>query len=153
MRTSRSHTSLGLALDALRTAIEDANAGITNDVLPRASAEEAQMAVVFQNLISNAIKYRRIGVALRIEVRNIRRGDGAVTICVSDNGIGFDPVYADNVFGLFKRLHTNEYPGTGLGLAICKRIVERRGGSIWSESEPGVGSKFYVTLPQPAVQP
>jgi signal transduction histidine kinase len=105
-----------------------------------------QMAHVFQNLLSNSLKYSRAGVPPEIQVS--ARTDGDVcTVSIRDNGIGFDQGYAERIFGLFKRLHKEEYPGTGLGLAICKRIVERYRGSIWAEGRPGEGATFYFALP------
>jgi signal transduction histidine kinase len=102
---------------------------------------------VFQNLIGNAIKYRSRERLARVHVTAERQG-GYWLFAVSDNGIGIDPEYRENVFGLFKRLHTShEYSGTGIGLAICQRIVDRYHGRIWVESEPGRGSTFRFTLP------
>jgi light-regulated signal transduction histidine kinase (bacteriophytochrome) len=110
-------------------------------------ADEAQLAQVFQNLIANAIKFRRDEVPPRVHVSAEREGD-VWTFCVTDNGIGVDPAQADHLFQIFQRLHTQEeYPGTGIGLALCKRIVERHGGHIWVESQPGEGSAFCFTLP------
>jgi signal transduction histidine kinase len=100
---------------------------------------------VFQNLISNAIKYRGPAApCIRIDAK----ASGTEWIfTVEDNGIGLDMKYAERIFGVFKRLHGPEIPGTGIGLALCKRIVENHGGRIWVESEPGRGAKFRFTLP------
>jgi light-regulated signal transduction histidine kinase (bacteriophytochrome) len=104
------------------------------------------MTQVFQNLLSNALKYRKNDT--RPVIRISAECDGINwTIAVADNGIGFDSQYAERIFGLFKRLHKTEYPGTGLGLAICRRIVERYNGRIWAESTLGQGSTFYFSLP------
>jgi signal transduction histidine kinase len=104
------------------------------------------MSQVFQNLLSNSLKYCSPGAPPRILVSARAQAD-RWEVTVTDNGIGFDPQYCERVFGLFKRLHRDQYPGTGLGLAICKRIVERYGGRIWAESQPGAGSKFSFELP------
>src|SRR5262249_18356057 len=101
----------------------------------------------FQNIIGNALKYRRREVAPLVRIRTTRLGDFWL-FEVADNGIGIEPEFTKTIFGLFKRLHSsNEYPGTGIGLALCQRIVERYQGRIWVESEPGKGSIFYFTLP------
>ena len=103
------------------------------------------VGLVFQNLISNALKYRN---SRRPEVHvGVQREQENWVITVKDNGIGFDQAYAEQIFGLFKRLHKREYSGTGLGLAITKRIVESHGGRIWATSQPGVGSSFCFTIP------
>jgi light-regulated signal transduction histidine kinase (bacteriophytochrome) len=102
---------------------------------------------LFQNLISNAIKYRG-AEAPRVQI-SARAANGYWCFSVKDNGIGISPQYTTSVFRLFKRLHgRGEYPGTGVGLAICQKIVERNGGRIWVESQPGTGSDFRFTLPQ-----
>jgi light-regulated signal transduction histidine kinase (bacteriophytochrome) len=103
------------------------------------------MAHVFQNLLSNSLKYRRNEAPPEIRI-SAELQSGRWIISVRDNGIGFEPRYADRIFGLFKRLHTKEYPGTGLGLAICKRIVERYGGCIWADGRPGAGATFHFSL-------
>jgi signal transduction histidine kinase len=107
--------------------------------------DETQFAQLFQNLISNALKYAKPGVAPLIQIYSERLNNEWV-ISVRDNGIGFRQEFAGHIFGLFKRLHRGEYPGTGLGLAICKRIVERYGGRIWATSQPGEGSTFSFAL-------
>ena len=137
------------ALSVLRDRIEESGAAITSTPLPTVHADAAQMAHVFQNLLSNSIKYRRKDVALEIDV-SAKKADGNWVIAFRDNGIGFDQQYSERIFGLFKRLHKDEYPGTGLGLAICKRIIERYGGRIWATSAPGQGAILYFSLPSEA---
>jgi signal transduction histidine kinase len=100
---------------------------------------------LFQNLISNSIKYKGKEHP-RIHV-SAERDAGGWLFAVRDNGIGIDPEDTDRVFGMFKRLHGNEIPGTGIGLALCKKVVERQGGRIWVESEPGQGATFKFTIP------
>jgi light-regulated signal transduction histidine kinase (bacteriophytochrome) len=114
--------------------------------LPSVRLHEFQLQQLFQNLIGNAIRYRT-NAPPRIHVTSKRQGKEWL-FSVQDNGIGIDPQYKEQVFGIFKRLHsTAEYPGTGMGLAICQRIVERAGGRIWVESQPGQGSTFFFTIP------
>jgi signal transduction histidine kinase len=137
--------SLSEAIAVMKERIEESGATILYDSLPRVHGDEQQLAHVFQNLLSNALKYRRADEPLTVCITSLRRGDEWV-IAVADNGIGFDNEYAERIFGLFKRLHRDEYPGTGLGLAICKRIIERHGGTIWADSKPGTGSKFLFAL-------
>jgi PAS domain S-box-containing protein len=142
-----SHAVLGEALRNLSTAIEENRAIVINDDLPIVRADATQLLQLFQNLIGNAIKFRS-GESPRIQVSACDLGR-EWRFSVKDNGIGIDPQFADKVFVIFQRLHTRqEYSGTGIGLAICKRIVERHGGRIWFESEPGKGSTFYFTLPK-----
>jgi signal transduction histidine kinase len=134
-------------LDNLRASIEESNAVVSHDSLPVVRVEVVHLQQILQNLISNAIKYR--GTELpRIHVSAVRQG-GEWLFSVSDNGIGIDPRYRDQVFGLFKRLHSaSRYSGTGLGLAICKKLVERYHGRIWVESQKDSGSTFFFTLPE-----
>jgi PAS domain S-box-containing protein len=142
-----SHSVLGEALLNLQSAVEESRAIITNDDLPTVRVDASQLAQVFQNLIANAIKFRG-ETPQRIHVSALDRGREWV-FSISDNGIGIDPQYKDRVFMIFQRLHTKqEYPGTGIGLALCKRIVERHGGRIWFESEPGKGSTFFFAIPK-----
>jgi len=130
----------------LKGAIEETKAVITYENMPLVWAETGQLSQVFQNLISNAIKYRKPEVAPCVHVTATVDGDLA-TFQVTDNGIGFRQEYSDRIFLLFQRLHGRSIPGTGIGLALCRRIVERLGGKIWVTSEENVGSQFYFTLP------
>jgi light-regulated signal transduction histidine kinase (bacteriophytochrome) len=135
------------AMANLKIAVEESDAIVTHDRLPTEMADEMQMVQLFQNLIGNAIKFKghdspRIHVSARSE------GDEWI-FSVQDNGIGIDPQFFDRIFTLFQRLHgRNEYPGTGIGLTVSKKIVERHGGRIWLESEPGKGTTFYFTIPR-----
>ncbi len=171
---------LDTALANLRGAIEASNARITQDPMPTITGDALQMAQVFQNLIGNAIKYRKSDVALEIHIGAQRiTGDqssgkteppegfhglshmSANTMqclmtaesfwlfSVKDNGIGIDPQFFGKIFEIFQRLQTRDkYPGTGIGLAVCKKIVERHGGRIWLESQPGTGATFFFTIPE-----
>jgi PAS domain S-box-containing protein len=138
--------ALERALKDLKVIIEESGAIITHERLPRVRVHEFHMEQLFQNLIGNAIRYRSLE-APKIHIAAQPSGD-QWKFSVRDNGIGIDPEYREQIFGMFKRLHSyTEYPGTGMGLAICQRIVDRAGGHIWVESEPGRGSTFLFTLP------
>ena len=140
------------ALRLLGRSIEEAEAQVTHDPLPTVMADEAQLAQVFQNLIANGIKFQREDVTPRVHISAEREGDEWV-FSVADNGIGIDPEQADRLFQIFQRLHTREeYEGLGIGLALCRRVVERHGGRIWVESEPGEGTNFFFTIPVRDVQ-
>jgi len=130
----------------LKVAIEESGAVVTHDSLPTVLADATQLLQVFQNLLSNALKFRGDQPpAIHI---GVEPHDGAWRFAIRDNGIGIEPQYAARVFEIFQRLHTRrEYPGTGIGLALCKKIVERHGGRIWVESELGKGAMFAFTLP------
>ena len=133
-------------LEDLQLQIEEHDAEITGDRLPRVEGDASQLRQVLQNLLSNAITYSG-DEPPEIDVTAARRGREWV-IAVDDDGIGIDPDEQDRIFTVFDRLHSREeYDGTGIGLALCQRIVERHGGDIWVESEPGEGSTFFVTLP------
>jgi PAS domain S-box-containing protein len=132
-------------LSNLKVSIDDGGAVITHDPLPTVMVDGSQLAQVFQNLIGNAIKFRGEEPP-RIHIAAERKGDGWL-FSVADNGIGVDPEFFDRIFVIFQRLHgRDEYEGTGIGLAVCKKIVERHGGRMWVESEPGRGSTFYFTI-------
>ncbi len=130
----------------LDVAIKEAGATITRGPLPIVMGDAVQLGQLFQNLISNAIKFREERPpVVRI---NAEREGSAWRFSVQDNGIGIEPEYAERIFVIFQRLHSRaEYPGTGIGLAICKKIVERHGGHIWVESPPGEGTTFHFTIP------
>ena len=137
--------ALAGALQSLEGQMRETNAVVKAEPLPTVRGETGQFQIVFQNLLSNSLKYRRAGLMPEIEVSASRKG-GDWIIGVRDNGIGFEPKFARQIFGLFKRLHKEEFAGTGLGLAICERIVERCGGRIWAEGRPGQGSTFWMAL-------
>jgi len=133
----------GVQLNLMK-AIEEAGAVITSDRLPAVLGDEALLAQLFQNLITNAIKFRGADPP-HIHMSAEDRGDFWM-FSISDNGIGIDPAYHERIFGLFKRLTGPEVPGSGLGLAICRKIAEKHNGRIWVESEAGHGAVFYFTL-------
>jgi len=130
---------------SLQASIRECQAEIQHGPLPALIVDKVQFSQVFQNLISNAIKYRS-GESPVIQVKAKREG-GLWTFSVSDNGQGFEPQYAERIFGLFQRLHGRDVEGTGMGLSIARKIVERHGGHIWAESRPGAGSTFHFSLP------
>ncbi|MEJ2143221.1 MAG: ATP-binding protein [Gammaproteobacteria bacterium] len=133
-------------LSNLQLAIDDNHAVVTHDELPDIYGDELQLVQLFQNLISNALKFHG-ETAPEIHVAAREEGN-QVIFSVADNGIGIEPQYAERIFLLFQRLHgKKEYPGTGIGLAICKKIVDKHGGQIWVESQQGKGTTFYFTLP------
>lgn len=133
------------ALRNLELAVEDGGVAVTHDPLPTVLADDGQMLQLFQNLIGNAIKFRD-GPSPKVHV-GVRRQDGRWLLFVRDNGIGLDPQFSERIFVIFQRLHSREeYQGTGIGLAIARKIVERHGGRIWVESQPGKGATFYFTL-------
>ncbi len=138
---------LDLILKNLTVTIEETGAIITTESLPVVMVDATQLGQVFQNLIGNAIKFhgeQRPAIHL-----GVKEANDAWQFSVKDNGIGIEPQYFDRLFKVFQRLNPkDQYPGTGIGLAVCKRIVERHGGKIWVESELGMGSTFYFTLPK-----
>jgi light-regulated signal transduction histidine kinase (bacteriophytochrome) len=138
--------ALAEARSVLSINIEETGAVITAPLLPTVQGDTRQLAHVFQNLLSNSLKYRKPDHPPQVQITAVRRGSDWI-VSVRDNGIGFEPQYAERIFGLFKRLHKAEYPGTGLGLAICQRIVERYGGRMWAEGMPGEGAVFHFSLP------
>jgi len=147
LREVPSENALQKALINLRAAIKQSGAVVTHDALPAVTTDETQLTQVFQNLVGNAIKYRRAEEP-RVHVSAARNDCNEWTFSVRDNGLGIDSQYFERIFVLFQRLHgRDEFEGTGIGLAVCKRIVERMGGKIWVESQPEKGSTFYFALP------
>ena len=140
---------LNQTIQTLHTSIEESNAKINVDELPTVIGDANQLQRIFQNLISNAIKFRKQEEPLKINIyanKNIYSNEYVFSI--EDNGIGIEEQYSERIFTIFQRLHTREeYKGTGIGLSIVKRIIERHGGRVWVESEPGIGSTFYFALP------
>lgn len=141
-----SEAALDQAIQNLRGAIDDSGAVVTHDALPRVMADEMQLTQLFQNLVGNAIKYQNPGIPM-VHIAANRSGARKWTFSVRDNGMGIESEYFDRIFGMFQRLHGREdFAGTGIGLAVCKKIVERHGGTISVESEPGRGSTFRFAL-------
>jgi PAS domain S-box-containing protein len=133
-------------LKNLKVAIEESGATITYDSLPQVMADATQLKQLFQNLIANAVKFRSQRPP-QIHI-GVKQTNNKWLFSVRDNGIGIESEYIERIFLIFQRLHSRaEYAGTGIGLAICKKIVERHGGRLWVESEPGIGSNFYFIIP------
>jgi PAS domain S-box-containing protein len=131
----------------LENAIENKDVQISYGAMPLIAADAGLLTQVFQNLIANALKFRGSKGPPKIQI-GAARESGQWLFSVKDNGIGIDPRHSERIFRMFERLHTpDEYAGSGVGLAICKRIIERHGGRIWVESEPGLGCTFFFTLP------
>ena len=141
--------TIDIVLSNLKRLIDENEAEITHERLPTVTADSRQLVQIFQNLIGNAVKFKKPETQPKIRISaylDTKKND--YVFSVYDNGIGIEKQYTDIIFDIFKRLHTiDEYRGTGIGLAICKRIVEHHGGKIWVESEYGVGSTFYFTIP------
>jgi PAS domain S-box-containing protein len=137
--------ALNEATRQLKAAIDATGAAITHDALPSVTGDHGQLIQVFQNLLTNAIKFRG-DEAPRVHVSATRVGRDWV-FAFQDNGVGIEARDTGRIFGIFQRAHAGETEGTGIGLALCKRIVERHGGRIWVESQPGEGSIFRFTLP------
>ena len=142
----------------LEVAIEEAAAQVEIDDLPTADADPSQMRQLLQNLVSNAIKFRRPGESPVVRIRgldgvadgDVREDNGeTVRFAVEDDGIGFEPQYADRIFSVFQRLHgRTAYEGTGIGLAICMKIAQRHGGTITATGDPGRGARFVISMPK-----
>jgi light-regulated signal transduction histidine kinase (bacteriophytochrome) len=144
-------SAVSAALMNLATTIESSGARIDVSDLPMVRIPEIHLVQLFQNLIGNGLKYSKEeyppGERPQIRIAATRRPDNSWLFSVGDNGIGIESEYLTQIFGIFKRLHGAGFEGTGIGLALCQKIVERAGGRIWAESEPGAGSTFFFTLP------
>jgi len=147
LRTTEMESVLNAALANLRSSIEESGATVIYDKLPRVTVDAARIVQVFQNLLGNAIKYSKPGTAPRVRISAVQQSSPEWLFTVEDNGLGFEPRYAEQIFGLFKRLHGREIPGTGIGLALCKKIIDSHGGRIWATSAVGAGSRFCFTIP------
>lgn len=135
------------ALKNLEVAIRESDAVITAEDLPVVQADETKLTQVMQNLIGNAIKFRKLDTRPEVVI-HAKPAENVWLISVADNGIGFEAKYSDRIFQVFQRLHgVGRYPGNGIGLAICRRIIEHHGGQLWADSEPQVGSTFFFSLP------
>jgi signal transduction histidine kinase len=138
--------ALAISLDNLRHDIETSGVRILHEPLPQLPVRAQPLTQLFQNLISNAIKYRRPDVPPLVWVTAERLGSDWL-VSVRDNGIGIEPEWVERIFLPLQRRQGLAVEGSGIGLATCKKIVTRAGGRIWVESEPSVGSTFYITLP------
>jgi len=143
---SDANVALRTAIDNVQLLVRENRAVVTHLELPIVNANETALTQLFQNLISNAIKYRHPEREPKIEISCDRNGSGWV-FAVQDNGIGIPPEYRELIFKLFKRLQTNQRQGSGIGLALCAKIVENFGGRIWVESQSGEGSTFRFIVP------
>jgi chemotaxis family two-component system sensor kinase Cph1 len=142
-----SNRALEAALKNLDGSILQSNAKISIAEMPTVRMRESHLSQIFQNLLGNAIKYRKEDSAPVIEISTCKSGSHWI-FTIADNGIGVPAAYKEAIFGIFQRLHTdNKYSGTGMGLAICKRIVERYRGQIWVDSELGEGARFSFSVP------
>jgi signal transduction histidine kinase len=142
------------AMANLQQAIDTAQAVVETHPLPRVTGNAGLLTLVFQNLIENALKYRRDGVPPRIQISSVSASSGLAVVAVRDNGRGFDPAHSREIFAPFARLHPDTgVQGAGIGLATCARIVERHDGRIWAESTEDAGSTFFVQLPCPVPVP
>lgn len=148
VESSSAAVALDAALGNLEAAVRKSGAQFHVGELPSVAAPAVHLVLLFQNLIGNALKYS--GYRMPEVFIDAEPAERLWKFSVKDNGIGIEPQYAKQIFGIFKRLHGAEYEGTGIGLAVCQRIVERTGGRIWLESTPGVGSTFFFTLPRTA---
>jgi PAS domain S-box-containing protein len=148
---TESEAILEKVLENLAQAIAESRGQVTYDRLPVVLVRPGHLQQLFQNLISNALKYRKEEEAPRVQIRAVQQGS-IWRFSIADNGIGIAPEYHEKVFGVFKRLHSHneKYAGTGIGLALCQKIVERYGGRIWIESENGAGTVFHFTVPASA---
>ncbi|MDQ7785144.1 MAG: PAS domain S-box protein [Desulfomonilaceae bacterium] len=143
---------LDLTLKNLRSAITEAGAVITHDPLPTIVGDDTQLLQAFQNIVQNAVKFRR-DEPPRIHVSSVK-GVNEWIFSVKDNGIGIESRHLDQIFVIFRQLHKrNQYKGTGMGLAIVKKVIERHGGRVWAESDPGKGTTFCFTIPENGMQP
>jgi light-regulated signal transduction histidine kinase (bacteriophytochrome) len=141
------HVVVTKALEILREHLEETGAVVEIGDMPRVFAAPSSLVQLYQNLIGNALKFRDPARLPVIRIGGERNG-GEWRFWVTDNGIGLEPKHANRIFEAFRRLNDrSQYPGTGIGLAICRRIVERHGGRIWVESQPGAHSTFYWTIP------
>jgi light-regulated signal transduction histidine kinase (bacteriophytochrome) len=151
-REISSESALNAGLTNLRAAIEQSGAVVTHGSLPAIRTDDTQLAQVFQNLVGNAIKYCSAEIPqvhVSAAKNQAKNGGDEWIFSVRDNGLGIEPQYFERIFVLFQRLHgRGEFAGTGIGLAICKKILERVGGRIWVESQPGNGSTFSFALPE-----
>jgi PAS domain S-box-containing protein len=148
LRETSSEAALEQALLNLQGAILENGGVVTHDPLPSVIADGAQLVQLFQNVVGNAIKYRSAELP-RVHVSAKKNGGNEWIFSMRDNGLGIDPQYFEKIFVMFQRLHgREEFSGTGIGLTVCKKIVERHGGRMWVESEPGKGSTFYFALPE-----